>query len=140
MKKIILLALLISTQTYCQNQINWHTNIEDSLQIAKDQNKTVFLYFGTKKCVPCKTVEKYEYSNPEFIKYSEKLVMIKIYDDLDTSNKKWQYYIKSSREKYKVEINPKFILIKNEKIIASFFKYVKKPNDLMKKIDAYLTK
>ncbi|QTE22760.1 thioredoxin family protein [Polaribacter cellanae] len=140
MKNLILtLVFAISFSVQSQEKINWITNIEEGLKLGKEQNKIVFIYFGAKKCVPCRSVEKYEYSNPEFIKYSKDLIMVKIFDDLDKEKVDWQSYIQKSRKTYKIKINPRFILIKNGEEIASFFTYVRKPGDLLTKFKTYIS-
>ena len=117
-------------------EIAWKTNIEDGIKIGKTSNKEVLIYFGMDKCVPCRMIEKYAFVDPEFIEYSEKYVMVKVYDDLDKSNKALQDYIKNTREEYTIESVPTIVILKEDGSKSSFFAYVGNSKELIDMIES----
>lgn len=105
--------------------INWRTTLETAMDSSKLIGKPIIIYFGANWCAPCKMTEKIVFSDPEFIKFSKKYLMVKIYDDLkegDTIKYRYQNKIKSI---YEVEAIPTFIVLnKNHKpckIVGSYY-------------------
>lgn len=133
----IILLLLVSFYTYSQ-EINWIDNIDRGIELGKQTKKDVFIYLGEKKCVPCRAVQKYAYTNPKFIEFSKKFVMVKVYNDLDKTKVKEQKYFKSAKERFRTKYVPRFIIIRNGKEIANFFKYVKTPETLINEINTHI--
>ncbi len=140
MKKNLLITLLLFTVFgFSQDkeiEINWNENIEKGIIIGKQQNKEVLIYFGEDKCVPCRMINKYAFTQTEFIEYSEKYVMVKVYDDLDKTNTQNQEYIKKTKAQYAVDAVPTIILLKNDGAKSSFFAYVKSPKELIDQIES----
>ena len=140
MKKIILtIAFFTCLQSFSQD-IDWQTDIDSAIMYGKENNKDVFIYLGEKKCVPCRTVQKYAYDTKKFQDFSKKFVMVKVYNDLDKSKKEALAYFNKAKKRFNTKMVPRFILIRNEKEIANFFAYVKSPEDLIDKITPYLKK
>lgn len=137
--KLIILFLLVSIYGFSQEAaktIDWNYNIENGIEIGKKQNKEVLIYFGMDKCVPCRMIHKYVFNELEFINYSDKYVMVKVYDDLDKSNIENQEYVKKTRAEYGIEAIPTIVLLKNDGTKSSFFAYVKSPQELIEQIES----
>ena len=121
------LFLLISFYGFSQEttetteKIDWNDNIENGIEIGQKQNKEVLIYFGMDKCVPCRMIKKYAFTQTEFIEYSKKYIMVRVYDDLDKSNTENQKYVKKTRAEYEIEAVPTIVLLKNDGTKSSFF-------------------
>lgn len=137
MQKIfVVLMLIISCSLFAQDSIKWNKNIEDALKLGKEKNKQILIYFGMDKCVPCRMIKKYAFDEQEFIEYSKKYIMVKVYDDLDKTNVKNQNYYKNSKELYGIKSVPTIVVFKRDGTKSSFFAYIKKPKDLIDQIEA----
>lgn len=142
MKKItLILCLFPFLHGYSQKEtsipkIDWHYNIKDAIALGKQQNKEVLIYFGMKKCFPCRLVKKYAFDKKEFVDYSRKFIMVRVYDDLDKTNTKNQNYVKTTRAAYNIKSVPTFVLLKKDRTQPSFFAYIKKPQELIDTIEA----
>lgn len=134
----LILSLLLSSHSFCQEKIDWKFSIEEGLKLGKSENKEVLIYFGEDKCVPCRMVKKYAFLKEDFIQYSRKFIMVKVYDDFDKSKTEKQLYIKKYRDEYDVKAVPTFILSKSDGSKTSFFAYVRKPQDLINLIQEKL--
>ncbi len=136
-KVLIVLLLAVSFNVSSQEikEIFWNNNIEKGIEMGAKQNKEVLIYFGQDKCVPCRMIDKYAFKKTEFIDYSKKYVMVKIYDDFNKLNIENQEYVKKSRAKYGIESVPTIVLLKKDGTKSSFFAYVKTPQQLIKKIE-----
>ena len=142
-RNLLLISLFVSFSGLCQEiteKIEWKNNIESGIEIGKNQNKEVLIYFGMDKCVPCRMIDKYAFTKTEFIDYSKKYVMIKVYDDLDKSNTENQEYVKKTRAKYEIKAVPTIVLLKNDGTTSKFFAYVKSSQELIKKIESQYEK
>ncbi|MEL4308410.1 thioredoxin family protein [Joostella sp. CR20] len=117
--------------------IEWAGTVDEGLQLGKELDKDVIIYFGMKKCVPCRFIVKNAFVTEEFKKYSEKFVMVKVYDDLDKENTKNQEYVKKYREQYAIKSVPTMVLLKRNGEADSFFTYIKQPQDLITQIESY---
>mgnify|MGYP000126723990 CR=1 FL=1 len=140
MKRIVFLLILVfSISIFSQEnikKIDWKDNIEKGIKIGKKQKKEILIYFGKDKCVPCRMIDKYAFTQKEFIDYSNKYIMVKVYDDLDKSNLKNQEYVKKTKTEYGIESVPTIVLLKDDGTKSSFFAYVKNPQELIKQIEA----
>lgn len=136
---LMILLLLVSIYGFPQEsaeKIDWIGNIKNGIEIGKKQNKEVLIYFGMDKCVPCRMIDKYAFTKSEFIDYSKKYVMVKVYDDLDKSNAENQEYVKATRAEYGIEAVPTIVLLKNDGTKSSFFAFVNSPQKLIEQIES----
>ncbi len=136
---LMILLLLVSFYGFSQEsveKIDWIYNINNGIEIGTKQNKEVLIYFGMEKCVPCRMIDKYAFTQSEFIDYSKKYVMVKVYDDLDKSNTENQEYVKTTRTEYGIESVPTIVLLKDDGTKSSFFAYVKSPKKLIEQIES----
>ncbi|EIJ40670.1 thioredoxin family protein [Galbibacter orientalis] len=117
--------------------VEWVYNVDEGIKLGEKADKDVIIYFGMKKCVPCRFIKKYAFVTEEFKEYSKKFVMVKIYDDLDKENTENQEYVKKYREIYGIESVPTMVLLKRNGEQDSFFTYVRKPDDLINQIEEY---
>ena len=62
--------------------------------------------------------------------------MVKVYDDLDKSNKALQDYIKNTREEYTIESVPTIVILKEDGSKSSFFAYVGNSKELIDMIES----
>lgn len=138
MKKLLtLLFLIIPLTINSQEKIEWISNIDKGIKLGKKANKDVFIYLGEKKCVPCRSVEKYAFSTEKFINFSKKYIMVKVYNDLDKTKNLEQEYFKKAKKRFKTKMVPRFIVIRKGIEIANFFAYIKSPETLIDKIKSY---
>ncbi|TLG99052.1 thioredoxin family protein [Bizionia argentinensis JUB59] len=133
---LIILVILTTTFSFSQEQINWKDTIKEGISLAEKQNKDVLIYFGMDKCVPCRMLNKYAFTKEEFIEYSKKYIMVKVYDDLDKENVENQEYVKSTRAEYQIEAVPTIVILNKDGSQHSFFAYVKSPQELIDQIEA----
>lgn len=136
---VVLLFLFFSFLGFSQEtseKIDWKDNIANGIAMGKEQNKEVLIYFGMDKCVPCRMIDKYAFTQSEFIEYSKKYIMVKVYDDLDKTDTENQDYVKETKSAYDIESVPTIVLLKNDGSKSSFFAYVKSSQDLIAKIES----
>lgn len=140
MKGILMILILVfSISVFSQEttkKIEWENNIEKGIEVGKKQKKEVLIYFGKDKCVPCRMIDKYAFTQKEFIDYSNKYVMVKVYDNLDESNLENQEYVKKTKAEYSIESVPTIVLLKEDGTKSSFFAYVKNPQELIRQIES----
>ena len=88
MKKIVLALLLIGGMSInAQENLKWHTDMKEAIAISKSENKPLFLFFtGSDWCGWCIRLQKEVFNTPEFLAWSEKVVMV----DLDFPRAKAQ--------------------------------------------------
>ncbi|MBC7642562.1 MAG: thioredoxin family protein [Flavobacterium sp.] len=88
MKKLVLALLLIGGMSIsAQENLKWHTDMKEAIAISKSENKPLFLFFtGSDWCGWCIRLQKEVFNTPEFLAWSEKVVMV----DLDFPRAKAQ--------------------------------------------------
>jgi len=90
MRKIFITLLLVvaSTTIQAQEELTWHTDVNKAIEIAKTENKPLFLFFtGSDWCGWCIRLQNEVFKTPEFITWAkEKVVLV----ELDFPRKKEQ--------------------------------------------------
>jgi thioredoxin-related protein len=125
MKRLLIVFILSLTLSWTNDEINWSRNLEDSMNRANASGKAIIVYFGADWCGPCRITQREVFSSPEFIEYSKKFEMVKIYDDFKRGEKDKYDYFNSIKKKYNVNSIPTFLVIKKGKTtctINGFFK------------------
>ena len=78
----ILLFLSLSIAGFAQEDstsLKWLTNLEKAQKISKRTKKPILVYFtGSDWCAPCKKLEEDFFSSEEFIRKSDKIILVKI--------------------------------------------------------------
>lgn len=100
-----------------QDKLTWHTDYDEALAQAKEQNKSVFIDFTGKKCTNCKKMEKVMFPKPEIQKRLKEMVRVKLITDIKEepyiSNQKFQL------ERFKDIAIPLYVIMSPEdKMIA----------------------
>jgi thioredoxin-related protein len=75
------LVLFIQQPAFSQDStlsINWQPNFETALKKAGETKKNIIVDFYTKWCKWCKRLADSTFTDPTFIKWSEKFVMLKV--------------------------------------------------------------
>ncbi|WJJ96257.1 thioredoxin family protein [Algibacter luteus] len=82
MKKIIFILILIgfmSVQTFAQKRITWHTDFNEALELALNEDKKVMLFFtGSDWCGWCIKLQNEVFKTPDFEKWSDDLVLVEL--------------------------------------------------------------
>jgi protein disulfide-isomerase len=81
MKQILTVLLVaLSLNVFAQqNEIEWHTDIDEAIKISLKTEKPLLLFFtGKDWCGPCKMTAKYVFESKEFAKWSEKCVLVEL--------------------------------------------------------------
>ena len=106
------------------------------MENAKGDGKTIIIYFGASWCSPCKTIAKNVFSTSEFIAYSKKFEMVKIYDDFNRDEKtKYNYYGKICSQ-FQIASIPSFVVIKKNGKPCSISGAYYKPEVLIKALNS----
>jgi protein disulfide-isomerase len=74
MKKIVLVAflLLVSITTQAQEGLTWHTDLNKAIEISKQEQKPMFLFFtGSDWCGWCIRLQNEVFKTPEFIAWAK---------------------------------------------------------------------
>lgn len=132
-----LVLIVVAPVVYGQEELKWVKDIDKGIEMGRSMGKDVIIYFGEDNCVPCRMIEKYAFVQPEFIQYSEKFVMVKIYNDKDKSKTMEQEYIKEARKRYEITAVPTMVLLKQDGSQSSFFTYIKNPQELIDQIESH---
>ena len=66
--------------TGSSDSLNWHTNLEEAIQIAQEEHKTILVNFtGSDWCQWCKKLSAEVFTQSDFEKYAnENLVLVKL--------------------------------------------------------------
>ncbi len=118
MKKILLIPFLFFlVLTGCSKKgdnLNWKTDLNDAITIAKKENKFVLINFtGSDWCQWCKKLSDEVFSQKEFEEFAQKnLVLVKIDfpQNIQQSNST-KYYNQQRASMYGVEGFPTIILL-----------------------------
>ena len=82
MKKIIFtlfLTALFSSTTFAQQELKWHTDVNEALEIAIKENKKVMLFFtGSDWCGWCIKLQNEVFKTSDFEKWSNDLVLVEL--------------------------------------------------------------
>ena len=82
MKKIIITVLLVVTgfATQAQEEQIWHTDLNKATEIARNEQKPLFLFFtGSDWCGWCIRLQSEVFRTPEFTKWAkEKVVLVEL--------------------------------------------------------------
>lgn len=82
MKKIILtlfLGVLISANSFSQETLTWHTDVNSALEIAIKENKKVMFFFtGSDWCGWCIKLQNEVFKTSEFEKWSNDVVLVEL--------------------------------------------------------------
>lgn len=71
MKKILILALLLSSLSITAQEINWMT-LEEAIEAQKTTPKKIFMDAYTVWCGPCKMLDKNTFHNKDVVEYVNK--------------------------------------------------------------------
>ncbi len=129
---IILVGLL--TFSWTNDKIDWKRNLGKSKEASKKNGKTIIVYFGASWCGPCRIMERDLFSKSEFIDYSKKFEMVKIWDDDKDEEKDKAAYFKIMQE-YNISSIPSIIVINNGKVTCTIESFFREPNLLIKKLN-----
>ncbi len=104
----------------------WHTDLSESLEIAKKENKKIILVFqGSDWCAPCMKLDREIWSSKEFISYAnENFVLLKADFPRRRKNqlsKEQQEKNNKLYEKYDTQGYFPFVVVldKNEKVLGT---------------------
>lgn len=76
--------------------VDWHTGtVEKAFQLAKEQNKHLFLYWGAVWCPPCNHIKKKVFTSPDFQKEVKNFIAVYIDGDTDRAQI-WSDKLKAS--------------------------------------------
>ncbi|MGV6828557.1 MAG: thioredoxin family protein [Flavobacteriales bacterium] len=90
--------------------VTWLTNLEQAQEQAKQNHKTIFVYFtGSDWCSPCKMLKEDFFENPKFIDKAKDFILVKI------------------DSPYRTDIISKEQMAYNKKVIAKYNKDKKFP-------------
>ena len=82
MKKVIItlfLGVLISANSFSQERLTWHTDINEALEIAVKENKKVMLFFtGSDWCGWCTKLQNEVFKTSDFEKWSNDVVLVEL--------------------------------------------------------------
>ena len=119
-KKLVVLPVLLMmlfagcSKSGTSDNLNWKTDLNDALAVAKKENKVVLVNFtGSDWCVWCKRLSNEVFSKSEFEDFAEKnLVLVKIDfpKNIQQSNAT-KYYNQQLADMYGVEGFPTVILL-----------------------------
>jgi protein disulfide-isomerase len=119
-KKLVVLPVLLMmlfagcSKSGTSDNLNWKTDLNDALAVAKKENKVVLVNFtGSDWCVWCKRLSNEVFSKSEFEDFAEKnLVLVKIDfpRNIQQSNAT-KYYNQQLADMYGVEGFPTVILL-----------------------------
>ena len=121
----IIIAVFLSigcSETPASDSLDWKTNVEEAMEIAKKENKAVLVNFtGSDWCKWCFKLNDEVFSQAEFEKYSqENLVLVKI--DFPRSvpqTNETKQYNQSLAQKYGIQGFPTILIMDNEgKLLA----------------------
>lgn len=82
MKKLLFtffIGLLISINSFSQEKLTWHTNIDEALELATKENKKVLLFFtGSDWCGWCKKLQSDVLKTQDFQKWSTDFILVEL--------------------------------------------------------------
>jgi protein disulfide-isomerase len=82
MKKLFIAFLFVFTYStiQAQEELTWHTNLDEAIAISRQEQKPLFLFFtGSDWCGWCIRLQKEVFKTPEFISWAkEKVVLVEV--------------------------------------------------------------
>lgn len=82
MKKIIvtlILSVFISANSFSQEKLTWHTDVNAALEIAIKENKKVMLFFtGSDWCGWCIKLQNEVFRTSDFEKWSNDVILVEL--------------------------------------------------------------
>jgi len=115
----VIITVILSlgcSNTPASDSLEWKTNVEEAVQIAKKENKAVLINFtGSDWCKWCFKLNDEVFSQAEFEKYAtENLVLVKI--DFPRSvpqSNETKYYNQTLAQKYGIQGFPTILIMDN---------------------------
>lgn len=75
----LILTLFITTNGMSQERVKWHTDLNQALEIAFNEDKNVLLFFtGSDWCGWCKRLQSEVFKTPDFEEWSQKVVLVEL--------------------------------------------------------------
>jgi protein disulfide-isomerase len=77
---VVLLAYSFVTKPKSETSLTWHTDVKKAVEIAKKQDKPMFIFFtGSDWCGWCIRLQKEVFKTPEFEKWAkDKVVLVEL--------------------------------------------------------------
>jgi thioredoxin-related protein len=135
----LFLISIIFSFTKVNETVNW-ISIEKAQEIAKKENKTIFIDFSAEWCGWCKVMDKNTFSDAEVAKYmNENYCSVRL--DYD-SKEKFEFFGKkyTARElgsKYKVPGLPTILLVAHDNKKSKTLVGYKKPEPFLAKLQSF---
>ena len=105
-----------TSQTPASDSLDWKTNLEEAIQIAKDENKTVLVNFtGSDWCKWCKKLSAEVFTQEEFAAYAKEnlvLVMLDFPRSISQTNET-KMYNQTLAQKYGIQGFPTILIMDN---------------------------
>ena len=82
MKRIVLVFVIVfsvlpSLQAQEEATLPWHTNLEEAMELAKEEDKLVLMYFtGSDWCRPCKHLKADFFESADFAESAKEMVLV----------------------------------------------------------------
>jgi thioredoxin-related protein len=102
--QILMSCVLFSSSEPSEPSVQWHSSLELGWELAKQENKQLLVYVGSKTCSPCRRIEKNVFSTQVFQEYAGDLILVKIDDYNDEA------YYNKTKDYLGVQILPSFFL------------------------------
>lgn len=75
----LVLGLLISTSSFSQEKLTWHTDVNKAFDLAIKENKKVMLFFtGSDWCGWCIKLQNEVFRTSDFVKWSDDVVLVEL--------------------------------------------------------------
>lgn len=82
MKKlaVLLFIFLVSFASQGQEELKWHTNLKEAIEVSNKESKPLFLFFtGSDWCGWCIRLQNEVFRTPEFISWAkEKVILVEL--------------------------------------------------------------
>ena len=75
----LFLGILVSANSFSQEKLIWHTDVNEALEIAIKENKKVMFFFtGSDWCGWCIKLQKEVFNTQDFAKWSNDIVLVEL--------------------------------------------------------------
>jgi len=143
-----LFLLFVLLFTGCNNgqassdNLDWKSNLEEAVQIAKKENKAVLVNFtGSDWCIWCKRLSSEVFQQNEFKNYAEKnlvLVMLDFPRSIEQSQET-KMYNNTLAQKYGIQGFPTILILNSKgELVAKTGYQPGGPENYVKHIEAFL--